>query len=75
MKRTGVPTLLAGLIAFAAAGQSLATASQVGLIEVNGAIGPSTAAYISRAITEAAARQDLCLIIQLNTPGGLIDST
>ena len=50
-------------------------ATEVGLIKINGAIGPATASYISRAIDVAAARHDACLIIQLDTPGGLLDST
>src|SRR6266850_7773153 len=50
-------------------------ATEVGLIKINGAIGPATANYISRAIDVAAARKDACLIIQLDTPGGLLDST
>src|SRR6266566_5055841 len=50
-------------------------ATEVGQIKINGAIGPATAGYISRAIDVAAARQDACLIIQLDTPGGLLDST
>jgi membrane-bound serine protease (ClpP class) len=49
-------------------------AGQVGLIQVNGAIGPATASYISRAIDVAAAQNDECLVIQLDTPGGLLDS-
>src|SRR5882757_5858330 len=50
-------------------------ATEVGLIKINGAIGPATANYISRAIDVAAKRKDACLIIQLDTPGGLLDST
>src|SRR6185436_18042473 len=50
-------------------------ATEVGLIKINGAIGPATASYISRSIDVAAARKDACLIIQLDTPGGLLDST
>lgn len=46
-----------------------------GLIKISGAIGPATASYITRAITEAAAQNHICLIIQLDTPGGLLDST
>jgi len=49
-------------------------AAQVGLIKINGAIGPATASYISRALDVAAAQNDECLIIQLDTPGGLVDS-
>ncbi len=50
-------------------------ASQVGLIKINGAIGPATANYIARAIDVATAQHDECLIVQLDTPGGLLDST
>ena len=46
-------------------------AAQVGLIKITGAIGPATANYIARALTTAAAQGDACLIIQLDTPGGL----
>src|SRR6266446_8074990 len=45
------------------------------LINVDGAIGPATASYISRAIDEAKSRNAECLVIQLNTPGGLLEST
>jgi membrane-bound serine protease (ClpP class) len=49
-------------------------AAQVGLIKIDGAIGPATAGYISRAIQVATAQNDECLILQLDTPGGLLDS-
>src|SRR5258706_12681909 len=49
-------------------------AAQVGLIKIEGAIGPATASYISRAIDVATAQGDECLIIQVDTPGGLVDS-
>ena len=52
-----------------------ADAAQVGLIKIDGAIGPATASFISRAIDLSGERKDECLIIQLDTPGGLLDST
>lgn len=52
-----------------------ASAEKVSLITIDGAIGPATASYISRSISEAQAQNAQCLIIQLNTPGGLLDST
>jgi membrane-bound serine protease (ClpP class) len=49
-------------------------AAQVGLIKINGAIGPATANYIFRVLDVAVNQNDECLIIQLNTPGGLANS-
>jgi len=69
MKRWGF-ILIAGLLLNAAT-----HAAQVGLIKIDGAIGPATANYIARAINVAAAQNDECLIIQLDTPGGLLQST
>src|SRR5216117_1660439 len=50
-------------------------AEKVSLINIDGTIGPATATYISRSIDEARTQNAQCLIIQLNTPGGLLDST
>jgi membrane-bound serine protease (ClpP class) len=50
-------------------------AADVGLIQIQSAIGPATASYIARAIDVAGTRGDACLIIELDTPGGLLDST
>ncbi|MCX6929164.1 MAG: nodulation protein NfeD [Verrucomicrobia bacterium] len=49
--------------------------ADVGLIKVKGAIGPATASYIARAIDVASERDDACLVIELDTPGGSLDST
>jgi membrane-bound serine protease (ClpP class) len=49
-------------------------ATNIGLIKINGPIGPATANYISRAIDLAASQNDEFLVIQLNTPGGLANS-
>jgi len=56
-------------------GAAAVSAAQVGLIQIKGAIGPATQTYIARAIDVAADRRDECLIIQLDTPGGLLEST
>jgi len=50
-------------------------AEKVSLINIDGAIGPATASYVARSIEEARSQNAQCLIIQLNTPGGLLDST
>ena len=70
--RPWISILVAGLILGAAAASRSADA---GLIKIDGAIGPATATYVARAIEVAGARKDVCLIIQLDTPGGLLDST
>lgn len=54
---------------------STADAAQVGLVKIDGPIGPATATYLARAIEVSSTRRDQCLIIQLDTPGGLLDST
>ncbi len=54
---------------------TVVAAEKVSLIKIDGAIGPATASYISRSIEEARAQDAQCLVIQLNTPGGLLDST
>ena len=51
-----------------------ASATQVGLIKIDGAIGPAMASYIARALDAATVQGHECLIIQLDTPGGLVDS-
>ncbi len=52
-----------------------AGAEKVATIRIEGAIGPATASYIARGIDVAGAQGAQCLIIQLDTPGGLLDST
>ena len=66
-------TICAALVSLLAV--SSARAEKVCLIKIDGAIGPATASYISRAIDEAASQGAQCLIVQLDTPGGLLDST
>ena len=69
MKIAAVTWLLALTCAIASA------AEKVSFIKIDGAIGPATASYISRSIDEARTQNAQCLVIQLNTPGGLLDST
>src|SRR3984893_2347218 len=54
---------------------TVASGEKVCLSNVDGAIGPATADYISRSVDEAQTKGAQCLIIQLNTPGGLLEST
>lgn len=47
----------------------------VSVIRVEGAIGPTVTQYITRSIRESIENGDEALIIELDTPGGLLDST
>ena len=67
-----LPIFLAGIMCGPVAGLR---ATEIGLIHVKGAIGPATAGYISRAIDLAGDRRLTCLIIELDTPGGSLEST
>jgi len=63
------------LLFLALAAGPRAGAAQVCAAQVKGPIGPATASYLARALREAAAQKAQCLVIELDTPGGLLDST
>lgn len=65
---------LGSLSAGGAAGQG-ATGSHVNLIVINGGINPAVNDYIRDSIQRAHAGNARALIIQLDTPGGLLSST
>ncbi|HYA22790.1 MAG TPA: nodulation protein NfeD [Terriglobales bacterium] len=69
MKRIYI--LLAGLLLLLSASAS----AEVLKIVINDTIQPITDEYIGRAIAEAERRKDQALLIEINTPGGLVDST
>lgn len=54
---------------------ALAQTQMVCVVRIQGTIGPATASYIARSLGEASGQNAQCLIIQLDTPGGLLDST
>lgn len=64
--------LLVGLIASVIA---FPCSAEVLKITVNDTIQPVTDEYIGRAIAEAERRGDQALLVEMNTPGGLLDST
>jgi membrane-bound serine protease (ClpP class) len=73
MKSASISRILLGLViclllCSAASGEILK-------IVVDDTIQPITEEYISRAIDEAARRNDQAVLIEINTPGGLVEST
>jgi membrane-bound serine protease (ClpP class) len=64
--------LLAGLLLSLVA---LPSSAEVLKIVVNDTIHPITEEYIGRAIVEAERNKDQALLIEMNTPGGLLEST
>jgi membrane-bound serine protease (ClpP class) len=68
-----IPRIFLWLAAVAALGCS--SSAEVLKIVVDDTIQPITEEYISRGVDEAARRGDQALLIELNTPGGLVDST
>src|SRR5689334_8367615 len=72
----GMKRALACLVlSLAIAGIAAGAQETVFLAKVDGVIGPATAAYLSRSVDAARARNARCLIVELNTPGGLLDAT
>jgi membrane-bound serine protease (ClpP class) len=53
----------------------LLSAQKVISIKIDGAINPVVAAYIHRSIEKATSENAACMLIHLNTPGGLLKST
>ncbi len=58
-----------------AAASSVSPAKKIHVIEIDAPITPVVAEYIIKSIDRAAKADAEALIIQLNTPGGLVDST
>jgi len=54
---------------------ALPASAEILKIVVDDTIQPISAEYIGRAIDEAARRNDQALLIEINTPGGLVSST
>ncbi len=52
-----------------------AKAQEIIVIKISGSINPATASFIERSIKNAQQENAPCLVIQLNTPGGLLEST
>jgi membrane-bound serine protease (ClpP class) len=73
MKINSIPRIFLGLLA--ALILSSLSSAEILKIVVNDTIQPITEEYIARAIDEAARRNDQAVLIEINTPGGLVEST
>ncbi len=54
---------------------AMAQQKKVTVITINGSINPASASYVHDALSHAQKERHLALILQLNTPGGLLQST
>jgi len=52
-----------------------ATAGTVHVITIDGTINPASAAFIHQSVSRAGDAGAECLVVRLNTPGGLLEST
>jgi len=79
MKILALHIAIIGLVAFSQSASSQTREDTVSkkavVISVDATINPSTAEYISSGIQQALEANAECLIIKLNTPGGLLKST
>ena len=73
MKSALISRIILGLVA-ALVFSSVASAEVLKVV-VNDTIQPITAEYIARGIDEAQRRNDQAVLIEINTPGGLVEST
>src|SRR5258708_37950587 len=73
MKSTSISRILVGLMAMLVL--SSAASAEILKIVTNAPIQPITEEYIARTIAEAARRNDQAVLIEINTPGGLVEST
>lgn len=62
------------MLALLGAGPAAAESRDVYIVQVADAISPGTADYIKSSIKTAENRQAACIVIQLDTPGGLAES-
>jgi membrane-bound serine protease (ClpP class) len=73
MKSISISRILLALVAALALGS--VSSAEVLKIVVNDTIQPITEEYIARAIDQAQRRDDQAVLIEITTPGGLVEST
>jgi membrane-bound serine protease (ClpP class) len=70
MKKFSIITAFVCLVLFV-----VCSSAEVLKVVVNDTIQPISGEYIARAIAEAARRNDQAVLIEINTPGGMVSST
>lgn len=75
MRLASISRMLCGLFVGALLSISTPSPAEVLKIVVDDTIHPITDEYVGRALAEAERNKDQALLIEINTPGGLLDST
>ena len=73
MKKSAIVSAFACLVLLAVCSSS--ASAEILKVVVNDTIQPISGEYIARAIAEAARRNDQAVLIEINTPGGMVSST
>jgi membrane-bound serine protease (ClpP class) len=73
MKKAAIISTFACIVLLVVCSSSVS--AEVLKVVMNDTIQPITAEYIARAIAEAARRNDQAVLIEMNTPGGMVSST
>ena len=67
-------SVLGLLFIYCSPGNIFAAANEVYVIKISGSINPATADFLEKGIQKASADKVSCLIIEIDTPGGLAES-
>ena len=71
----GIFLILGTMMLAMAKEETPAPLNRAAIITIEGAIGPATVEYVKRAIEIVRKRNHKLVILKINTPGGLVDST
>jgi membrane-bound serine protease (ClpP class) len=63
------------ILALGATGEADAAVGELRVLRVEGVINPISARYVVRGIADATREGDVAVLIELDTPGGLLDAT